>query len=227
MRKQWTRTILGLLLVAAGLGFAGDVLDLWHFDLFFRGWWTLFIIVPCLLSILDHGFEVGNTVGLAFGILLFLSAQNLIEWWRMLRLLFPLLLVILGLSILLRPHRSREEAEAVRQAETAYLPELSAIFRTENRRIANPITGGASLTAAFGTLIIDLRDATIQQDIVVRTTAVFGSIHLLLPSDVILKADHLSLFGSFRDQMPPAEEGGRPVIYLSGTSVFGSTEVRG
>ena len=96
MRKQWTRTILGLLLVAAGLGFAGDVLDLWHFDLFFRGWWTLFIIVPCLLSILDHGFEVGNTVGLAFGILLFLSAQNLIEWWRMLRLLFPLLLVILG-----------------------------------------------------------------------------------------------------------------------------------
>ena len=43
MRKQWTRTILGLLLVAAGLGFAGDVLDLWHFDLFFRGWWTLFI----------------------------------------------------------------------------------------------------------------------------------------------------------------------------------------
>ena len=64
MKQQWSRILLGVLLILAGLGYAGDVMGFWHFDLFFAGWWSLFIIIPCLFSIVENGFDTGNTLGL-------------------------------------------------------------------------------------------------------------------------------------------------------------------
>ena len=37
MKKQWTRISLGLILILAGVGYAGSVLGFWRFDLFFDG----------------------------------------------------------------------------------------------------------------------------------------------------------------------------------------------
>lgn len=226
MRKQWTRILLGLILVLAGVGYAGNALGFWHFGLFFDGWWTLFIIVPCLLSIVDHGFEAGNVIGLGIGLMLFISAQGLIGWHTMMRLLFPLILICIGVGLIFRPHRNPEVAHVVSTTNMDGAPEITAIFGTETRRIVNDITGGASLTAVFGTLTIDLRDANIQRDIVVQATAVFGTVNLLLPEGTPVKIDGFSLFGGVSNHMPSPGTEGRPVVYVSGTSVFGSTEVK-
>ena len=250
MRKQWTRILLGLILVLAGVGYAGNALGFWHFGLFFDGWWTLFIIVPCLLSIVDHGFEACNVIGLGIGLILrgystaifngfdmgasnipqgmmlFISAQGLIGWHTMMRLLFPLILICIGVGLIFRPHRNPEVAHVVSTTNMDGAPEITAIFGTETRRIVNDITGGASLTAVFGTLTIDLRDANIQRDIVVQATAVFRTVNLLLPEGTPVKIDGFSLFGGVSNHMPSPGAEGRPVVYVSGTSVFGSTEVK-
>lgn len=226
MRKQWTRILLGLILVLAGVGYAGNALHLWHFGLFFDGWWTLFIIVPCLLSIVDHGFEAGNVAGLVLGLMLFISAQGLVSWHTMVRLLFPGILICIGVGLIFRPHRNPEVAQVVSSTNMDGAPEITAVFGTETRRIVNDITGGANLTAVFGNLTIDLRDAAILKDIVIQTTAVFGTVNLLLPEGTPVKVDGFSLFGGVSNHMPGGGVEGRPAVYVSGTSVFGSTEVK-
>ena len=41
-----------------------------------------------------------------------------------------------------------------------------------------------------------------------------------------MKIDGFSLFGGVSNHMPSPGAEGRPVVYVSGTSVFGSTEVK-
>ena len=226
MRKSWTRVLLGLLLVVAGIGYAGTVLNLWHFNLLFDGWWTLFIIVPCLLSVVDHGFESGNVFGLVIGVLLFLWAQDLVAWRVIMRLLLPILLVLLGLGMIFRPKHSARWKEVARTIPTEGAPELTAFFSTENRHITNTITGGASLTAVFGTLTVDLRDSTIERDIVVQSTALFGTVTLLLPPNITVRTDSFSLFGSLANHTVNGDTQGQPTVFISGTNIFGTTEVK-
>ena len=46
MRQRVGNILFGLAFLVAGLGFGGQALGLWNFNLFFSGWWTLFLIVP-------------------------------------------------------------------------------------------------------------------------------------------------------------------------------------
>jgi hypothetical protein len=40
----------GIVLVAAGVLFALKALGIANIDVFFDGWWTLFIIIPCTIG---------------------------------------------------------------------------------------------------------------------------------------------------------------------------------
>lgn len=93
-KSDW---IWGLALIIAGLGFGGDALGYWNFEVFFEGWWTLFIIVPCTVNIFEKGVHRGNLIGLGIGVIL------LLESWipRLDDLIFPLILVLIGLALIL------------------------------------------------------------------------------------------------------------------------------
>ena len=63
--------LAGVLVVLNGFG----VVD---FKLFFDGWWTLLIIVPCLNGLLFDRDKLGNLTGLLLGVLLLLWRQNIL-----------------------------------------------------------------------------------------------------------------------------------------------------
>ena len=161
-----------------------------------------------------------------FGLMLLFSAQGILSWYRMIQLLFPALLIILGISLLARPRRVPVPAGEVPPVDLSHAPELSAVFCQETRRITNTITGGARLTAVFGSLTVDLRDAVIAQDIQLEATAVFGSVHLLLPENTLVYTKGVSLFGRTHNLMPSSLPQNSPKIYLDATNVFGSTHIQ-
>lgn len=103
MRQKFGNILWGIAFIVAGVGVAGNIFDLWNFNLFFNGWWTLFIIIPCLISIIQYGFNTGNSIGLAIGALLLLSAQDIMPAHIAAKMFFPVLLVIVGLAIIFRP----------------------------------------------------------------------------------------------------------------------------
>ena len=79
MKSKFANLLCGIIFITVGIFYAGDTFNLWNFNLFFRGWWTLFIIIPCLISIVENGFNTANIVGLTIGILFLLSSQGIIN----------------------------------------------------------------------------------------------------------------------------------------------------
>lgn len=94
--------LLGLLLVALGLIFGLNALGLTDIDVFFDGWWTLFIIVPCTVGLFRERDKTGNLIGLTIGVLLLLVCQDFLSFGTILKLIFPAILVIAGLSIIFK-----------------------------------------------------------------------------------------------------------------------------
>lgn len=92
MRKKLTNSLWGLFFIIVGVGFAGNVLFDWNFELFFPGWWTLLIIVPCFISMVQSGFGVGSTVGFIIGIMLLLSYYINFDF-NIMQLIIPAILI--------------------------------------------------------------------------------------------------------------------------------------
>ena len=95
----------GCLLIVVGIGFFGDSLQLWNFEFFFRGWWTLFIIVPSLCSMVEDGVKRSNLIGFSIGGLLLLSSWNILSA----ELVVPILLMIMGVVLIVVRSSEKED----------------------------------------------------------------------------------------------------------------------
>ena len=94
--------ILGVLFIVIGVIIGLNAFEITNIDIFFDGWWTLIIIIPCLIGIFDSGDKTGNLIGLLIGLLLLLCCQNLFSFDLLWKLLLPIILVVVGLSIIFK-----------------------------------------------------------------------------------------------------------------------------
>lgn len=101
-RFRFGTILLGVILILAGVVYAGNVLNIWDISIFFDGWWTLFIIIPCVVSMFDHGFTTSNILGTIIGGMLLLNAQRIVPIDIVFKLLIPVILVAIGIKILFR-----------------------------------------------------------------------------------------------------------------------------
>jgi hypothetical protein len=228
MRYKISNIIWGLIFIFIGAGIGGDIIGLWDFNPFFRGWWTLFIIVPCFISMIRGGFNTGNAIGFLIGVFLLLSCLDVfsISLWK---LIVPAVLVIIGLAILLRGvfrgpvFKPNREAQA--SGGSAPNGAYSAVFASNNIHIDSEFTG-ASLDAVFGALTLDLRDAQINGDVVINATAVFGGMDIFVPAGVNVKINNVPIFGGVSNKTGRKSEPGQPSIYLNSTCMFGGIDIK-
>ena len=101
--KNIKNILIGVLLVSIGLIFALNTLGITSIDIFFDGWWTLFIIVPCICGFFSDHDKVGPAIGLVIGVVLLLWEQGIIDITKLLKLIWPAALVLV-----LQQGRSRQ-----------------------------------------------------------------------------------------------------------------------
>ncbi|MBI9009398.1 MAG: hypothetical protein JEZ05_05140 [Tenericutes bacterium] len=92
------RNFLGLILVVLGAILLLQAFDIIQGTIFFNGWWTLFLIIPAIVSMSRTGVSVGNTILLVLGIGFLLQEQG----WNFRGFLVPAIFIILGIGILFR-----------------------------------------------------------------------------------------------------------------------------
>ncbi|MBQ0071686.1 MAG: hypothetical protein KBS81_07510 [Spirochaetales bacterium] len=106
-KKLFGRILWGVFLIGLGV-----ILILknqgMEFSIFFTGWWTLFIIIPSVGSILTEDDKTGGFVGLALGVLLLLGARGIIDYGNIWKYLLPIILISIGLDVIFR-HRDDDE----------------------------------------------------------------------------------------------------------------------
>lgn len=224
MRKKMSNTIWGLIFIILGLGIAGRALFGWNFNIFFDGFWTLFIIIPCLLGIIEKGWSVGRTIGLFVGVSFFLMCQDFLPAGFFGKLLIPVILVIIGCSILFKG--SFNGSKRVHVHMGSGLNDYVGIFNGQKVRYPVEKFDGCTANAVFGGVDIDLRDAIIDEDVVIEATAIFGGIDINVPQHVRVKVSSVPLFGSVRNKTTEPAELSAPTVFVNATCMFGGVDIK-
>ncbi len=226
--KKLHSIIWGIVLIAIGVLFGLNALNITDIDIFFDGWWTLFIIVPCAIGLITEKEKLGNLIGLLIGIVLLLSAQGVIDWGLVLKLAVPAVIVIIGIKLIAGSVFGDKAAKVSKQTvQNGHVPHNSfAAFTGSKVNMQGQNFHGAELNAVFGGIDYDLRDALITEDCVIRATAIFGGIDILLPDNVNVKVSSNSVFGGVSNKRSAAKTENAPTVYINGSGIFGGVDIK-
>lgn len=225
MRSRFASVLWGIVFITVGVFYAGDSFNLWEFRLFFDGWWTLFIIIPCLISIVENGLGTGNVVGLTVGVLFLLSSQGIVNSRIVGKLIFPVILILIGVKIIFRDNFSKNVKKNININRQERL-EYTSIFSGQKEIYPNQRFGGASILAIFGGIELDLRNAVINEDIVINSTSICGGVDILVPSNVNVKISSIPIFGGAANKARPCISVNAPTIYINATCILGGLDSR-
>ncbi len=237
MNSNKSNILWGLFLIFLGISFAGNAFHLWHFRIFFPGFWTLFLIIPCAVSISQKGPKTGSILGLIIGILLLLSRQGILKGDIVGELIFPLILVVIGIRIIINSVSTKQIPQSdynkhfdttknTTKKENKTLPSYTAMFAFQSDNCNNQVFHGANVNATFGSVCLYLEDAIIKEDIVIHCNASFGSIELLLPSYVNIRISSTPIFGGVKNYHRESMAFDAPVVSIYAKSMFGNIEIR-
>ena len=224
--KKISSVIWGVVLIAAGALFALNALNITNIDIFFDGWWTLFIIVPSAVGLFTEREKIGSIIGIAVGVFLMLCCQGVLSFSMIWKLLVPVIIVIIGLKMLFSGLFGNKANEILSKLkENGKEPKVGcAAFSGCNLNYDGEVFEGAELTATFGGVKCDLRNAIIDKDCAIQVTAIFGGIDILVPDNINVKVSSTGIFGGISNKTAVHKEA--PTIYVSGTCMFGGVEIK-
>lgn len=219
MREKIGNILWGAVLIALGVLIGGHVLGVIEVDFFFPGWWTLFIIIPCLIGMIKDGPGPMNLIFLLCGTVVLLERNDMVEGGSLGKILAPAVFLIVGAFLLFH---SLFQGERRRYNGNR---SHCAIFAGN---VISPMPGeafeGCEADAVFGGLDIDLRNTKIEDGTVIEATAVFGGVDIFVPAGVNVKVRKTELFGGVKNRV--SNHSGQPVLYINAISMFGGVEIK-
>lgn len=226
--KRIKQVIWGVIFVCIGLLLGLNAMDVIDVTVFFDGWWTLFIIVPCVVGLITEKEKMGNLIGLLIGVFLLLGCQGILTFGMMWKLLFPIIIVLIGIKLIFGNLFSRNGEKIMEKfrEEKGKTCESTAIFSGEKMDFSGEVFQCAELNAVFGGLQCDLRNAIINEDCAIEATAVFGGIDIFVPNNINVKTSSSSVFGGVTNKTQNCHIEGAPTLYIKGTCMFGGVDIK-
>lgn len=225
--KRLNGILWGLVLIAVGVLFALNVLGITDINVFFDGWWTLFIIVPCAISLFTSREKTGNLIGILIGVFLLLCCQDLLDFSMVWKLAVPVVIVVIGVKLIFGSLFDNKSTQVMKQLQEngSEMKSSSAIFAGQNVNYDGEVFEGAELNAVFGGIKCDLTHAVISKDCVIRASAIFGGVTILVPEHVNVKTKSNSLFGGVTDKTRSSKEN-TVTLYVDATCMFGGVDLK-
>ena len=225
--KKFENILWGIAFIVVGLILAGNAIGITNIDIFFDGWWTLFIIVPCFIGLFNDSDKTGNVIGLVIGGALLLACQGLLNFEMVWKLVVPVALVIIGVSIIFKDSihgKINSEISKINKSQKD-IPSYCATFSEQNANFENEEFKGADLTAVFGGVKCDLRQDIINSDTVIKAESIFGGVEIYVPSNVKVKIKSTPIFGGVTDKSVHNQES-EHTIYINSTCIFGGVDIK-
>lgn len=225
--KNFKNIIIGIALVAAGLIFGLNALGYTNINIFFDGWWTLFIIIPCLVDLIRGHNLFGNLTGMSVGVLLLLICQGLVDVTTISKLIFPAVLVCIGVRLIFRNVFSGKTAKKIKDInDSSARKGCYAAGSNQKFSIAGESFDGCDLTAAFGSIDCDLLFSQVPADAVINARVTFGAIRILMPQSVNVVVKSTSFFGGVSQKRSFPAIANAPTVYVNATCLFGGVELK-
>lgn len=244
--KESSRVIGGLILVGVGA-----VLLLRNSGFFMPNWlfsWPMILILVGIYTGFKHNFK-NNSWIIITGIGSFFLVSKFIPWLGLEPLFWPLAIIGLGLIFILRPKRDwtnfknddpnqswrNTDTEGLSGAPNTAAPDASdyvvveSVFSGVNRNIVSKDFKGGHISSVFGGAKIDLSQADIKGQVVIKLDVVFGGIKLIIPPHWAVENQISGAFHGVDDKRsfnPSAAINPDKVLILKGSAVFGGVEIR-
>jgi hypothetical protein len=219
------RLLLGLTVVALGVLFLLDSADALNADRAIDHWWPMLIVAAGILTLAERPPSIARgTIFTGVGVALLLFTTDLLDEsaWDY---VWPALLILAGVVIVARWH-----GRAIPVGEgTEDVVRSTAIFGGPKLVCTAKHFRGAWLTAIFGGISLDLRDAFPAPDgASINATAAFGGIEILVPKGWRISVRSTPIFGGLNDKTdhsePPAADA--PTLHVDAVTVFGGVDIK-
>lgn len=225
--KDYTKYIIGFLLIFIGLILGLNAFGITNINLFFSGWWTLFIIIPSLVGLINDKEKTSSLIFLIIGVWLFLAERDLIEYELLIKLLLPVILISIGLLLVFKDVLSINGKEIKKiNANNKESNNYIAVFGSQDLKFEDEKVENLDLKSLFGGIKLDLRDAKIEKDIVINTLSVFGGIDIYVPNDVKVKVSSTPFFGGVEVKRKKQSSNKEITIYLNSVCIFGGVDLK-
>jgi predicted membrane protein len=219
----------GTIVVLVGLVFLLDNMGFVSINHLFR-FWPMLLVIGGLASLLSSQGRVKGVVLIILGAIFELDALGIAHFrWSS---LWPLAIIGAGLMVMWTTLESRRTGGSPGDPRT--LLNEFALFGSIERRITSLDFKGGNVTAIFGGIEIDLRQASIADDHADLTVnAMFGGCEIRVPETWEIVAHGQGIFGGFVDStrasnVQPDGLSGPPrkTLILRGVALFGGVEIK-
>ena len=216
--------VMGLLIIAVGVLFTLQNLDLVDARAYLR-YWPAGVMAIGALKLWQARGGCGTFAGLLFmlaGTWLLLESLAIvtISLWDV----WPLVFVLIGLTMVWRGMRGHHDDRAVVDAHATV--SAMAVLGGLNRGNNSPAFRGGDLTAIMGGCQIDLRQATIEGEAVIDVFAMWGGIELFVPENWSVTGRVTPILGGYEDKTRPTRDVATQRLIVRGFAIMGGIEVK-
>lgn len=222
------RLVLGLLVIALGVIFLGDNLDLIDGRDLLRAFWpAAFVVIGLVVLLEPRRRGSGRAWGMVWvvaGVWIFAHQQEWIDidFWE---LFFPGVLLVLGGTLVMRALRGRRAAgdgRAFGESE----PRAFAVMSGNDLRSTASDFRGADLGAFMGGVNLDLTGAKMAGDEAeIEVFAMWGGIEIRVPPEWTVVSKVMPLMAAFEDKTQP-QPGAQKRLLIRGVVVMGGVDVK-
>lgn len=217
--KKISTVMVGIVFIIVGVIVGLNSFGITNINIFFDGWWTLFIIIPAINGLVTNEEKTGSIIWLIIGIALLLGCQDLISFDILWKLTLPVILVFIGLSIMFNNNGKKSSKNTDDN-------EYCACFSGQTIKFDGKDFKGTKVNAIFGGITIDLTNAKVKDGAVIDATAVFGGVTILIPEDLKVEIKSTSVFGGVSDKTKNKEKKDKITLHVNGCSIFGGVDIK-
>lgn len=218
------RLLLGLVVVAIGVLYLLDAAGTLDAGKAIDHWWPLVIVAAGLLTLAERPpAVVRGSVLTGIGAVLLLFTTHLLEKdaWSY---VWPALVVLAGLIIIGRWHGRT----IVSGAEAEDVVRSTAFFGGPQLACTSQRFRGAWLSAFFGGITLDLRDASLAPEgASINATTFCGGVDVLVPKGWRISVRSTPIFGGLDDKTDhSAVPADAPTLHVDALTVLGGVDIK-
>lgn len=206
MKNKRTNIFLGLVFLLIGVFSLLGSLNIVSFNIFFPGWWTLFIIIPSIICMLEEKINFANVFSLILGIILLLSVNNIISFSLVIKIIIPVFLIIFGMYIIL--------LATLKNAK-------SYVFSTKSFEIEE----NSEINTLFSTLHLKFNKLKGKENSI-NIHSVFSEVILYVPKGTRVIVEGSKVFSDVIDHREEKEENYTSTLYLKMNNLFSDIVIR-
>lgn len=234
-KSHFGAIVVGLVLVALGAVWMLHNLGIIQFHFRLKEWWPLILIALGLIHMGNSRrlTEPGAWLMILLGGAFLLTSNNIMEWDEIL-IYWPVILIVIGVSIIFRVHGRHRRWESVKN-DSGSEPGISdegiikgtAIFSGFERRITDKNFKGGMISAVFGGVELDFRSAGLsEKGAVLDISAIFGGVEMKIPESWVIDLHSSAILGGISNKSTNEQKSEGRRLVIKASAVFGGVEIK-